>query len=236
MPSSRSVWIGADPREVAAFAVARGSIRRKLTTPLPIKGIILKDLERDGLYTRKTEIKDGKLWDTISGAPMSTEFAISRFFTPLLAKDGWALFVDCDVMARVNLNELFQLADPKYALMCVQHDYTPKQTTKMDGQIQTVYSRKNWSSVMLFNVDHPSNKNLTLEMLNTVPGRDLHRFCWLKDTEIGALDPKWNFLVGESPATDAAIVHFTLGAPCMPGYESVQYADEWREELNIWAR
>jgi hypothetical protein len=52
---------------------------------------------------------------------------------------------------------------------------------------------------MLFNCDHPSNKKLTVEMINTLPGRDLHRFCWLEDDEIGELDPGWNWLVGEQP-------------------------------------
>jgi hypothetical protein len=28
----------------------------------------------------------------------------------------------------------------------------------MDGQAQTRYARKNWSSVMVFNCDHPANE------------------------------------------------------------------------------
>jgi hypothetical protein len=35
---------------------------------------------------------------------------------------------------------------------------------------------------MVFNCDHPANRALTLDLINTVPGRDLHRFCWLDPT------------------------------------------------------
>ena len=49
----------------------------------------------------------------ISDAPMSTEFSISRFLVPALAKEGWALFLDADMLARANLMRLFELADPR---------------------------------------------------------------------------------------------------------------------------
>jgi len=100
----------------------------------------------------------------------------------------------------------------------------------MDGMVQTSYSRKNWSSVMLFNCSHPSNKNLTVDLVNTVPGRDLHRFCWLKDNEIGELPLEWNYLVGYSKLNGSkpALVHFTHGLPDLAGYEDQEYADEWR--------
>jgi hypothetical protein len=99
------------------------------------------------------------------------------------------------------------------------------------------YWRKNWSSFAIFNVDHPSNKALTLEAVNTLPGRDLHAFCWLKDEEIGGLDQSWNFLVGDTdPEVVPDVIHFTSGCPDMPGYEGVPYADAWRGTLNDWAR
>lgn len=239
----RSIFIGFDPREAAAFAVARGSIKSRLSVSIPIFGIVKDRLETSGLYTRPTSHAKGQLWDVISEAPMSTEFAISRFFTPHLAmatcrdkqRRGWALFVDCDVMARDNLCRLFDLADDKYAVMCVKHDFVPSEKVKMDGQIQTRYARKNWSSVMLFNLDHPSNEKLSLEVLNTLPGRDLHRFCWLTDSEIGELPAEWNYLVGHTSADSARLVHFTDGIPSMPGYEQCEFADEWRDELSEWA-
>jgi hypothetical protein len=132
-------------------------------------------------------------------------------------------------MLRRNVSHLFELADDRYAVMCVQHDHRPQATSKMDGQIQTSYARKNWSSVMLFNVEHPGNARLTVEMINRLPGRDLHRFCWLRDDEIGALPPEWNFLAGNGQAmANPALVHFTNGLPDVPGCEAQPFADDWR--------
>jgi lipopolysaccharide biosynthesis glycosyltransferase len=236
-PDYRSIWIGFDPREADAFAVARESIKRRLNTPLPINGIVLDDMRGAGLYRRPTQRPNGKLWDEISEAAMSTEFAISRFLTPHLARDGWALFVDCDVMAMSNIEELFGLADPSKAVMCVKHNFAPPPGVKMDGQEQTRYARKNWSSVMLFNVKHPANKALTVELINTVPGRDLHRFCWLDDEDIGEIGPEWNWLVGHSsPNLEPKLIHYTDGIPSMRGYESQPFAAQWRAELSRWAR
>lgn len=233
----RSIWIGFDPREAAAFAVCRDSIKRTLTQQIPIRGIVLDDLRRDGLYTRPIETRDGQLYDPVSAAPMSTEFAISRFFTPFLAGSGWALFMDCDILVRSSLVRLFEEANPKYAVYCVKHNHVPQEIVKMDGQTQTKYARKNWSSFCLFNCDHPANKKLTLHKLNTLPGRDLHRFCWLEDDEIGELGPEWNYLVGESSEpVRPNVLHFTKGGPWMEGYEEVDYADQWNEALRAWAR
>lgn len=231
-----SVWIGFDPREAAAYAVCRSSIRRRLTQPLPINGLVLDDLRRAGLFWRQQELRDGKIWDVISGAPCATEFSISRFLVPHLAEGGWALFMDCDMLARESLARLFELRDPSKAVMVVKHDHRPTNAFKMDGQVQTSYARKNWSSLMLWNCEHPSTKKLTVEMVNTLPGRDLHRFCWLEDDEIGELPVEWNWLAGHcSESIDPCIVHHTDGTPAMPGYEHAPYAEEWRRELALWA-
>lgn len=87
----------------------------------------------------------------------------------------------------------------------------------------------------MFNVAHDANKAITLEMLNALPGRDLHRFCWLEDDEIGELGPEWNYLVGHSQADKPHLVHFTDGIPSMAGYEDCEFADEYRAELEMWA-
>lgn len=234
-----SIWLGFDPREAGAFAVARESIRRHLTAPIPIYGVILDDLRTAGLYRRPTGRRLGQLWDDISDAPMATEFAISRFLVRHLARSGLALFMDCDVMARGNLARLFEKAEaeaPAHALWCVKHDHAPAESFKMDHQIQTVYARKNWSSVMMIDCDHPANDGLTVDLINTVPGRDLHRFCWLDDAEIGELGPEWNYLVGHTRANvDPIVVHFTDGIPTMEGFRDVSYADEWHAVLRVWA-
>lgn len=242
----RSIYIGYDPREIQAFAVAVHSARLHMwKRQIPVRGIVLSELQAVGAYTRPTERSvrdDGSpvLIDKLSAradynGAMSTEFAISRFFTPLLALKGWALFMDCDMLVRADLNNLFDLLDPRYAVMCVKHEHASAVTTKMDGQPQTNYARKNWSSVMAFNCEHTSNAALSGHWLNTLPGRDLHRFCWLKDKEIGALPPAWNWLAGEQPPMENPfIVHHTLGSPCLKGYEDAPYADEWRQRLSQW--
>lgn len=232
----QSIWIGFDPRETDAFAVARHSIERHCNTPIPVKGVVLTDLRNGNLYDRPTSRREGRLWDDISDAPMATEFACSRFLVPILAKSGWALFLDADMLVRRDIARLFALADPSKAVMVVKHDHQPPEGVKMDGQAQTRYARKNWSSVMLFNCDHPANRALTVELVNSVPGRDLHRFCWLEDGQIGELPAEWNYLVGHTDGVeDPAIVHFTDGVPSMAGYEDCEFADEWKAELRAWA-
>jgi hypothetical protein len=241
-----SVWVGFDPREAAAFAVAKQSIKRNSSIPIPTYGLVLSDLQERGLYYRETRVADGRLFDVISDHPMATEFAISRFLTVYLARehqyrkgDRWALFMDSDVMCRRSIDALFSQADPDKAVQVVKHNFNPTSDTKMDGQVQSRYARKNWSSVMLFNVDHSANDALTPELVNSVPGRDLHAFCWLEDHLIGDLSPDWNYLVGFHQAAaypNPGIVHFTDGIPTMPGYEDCEYAQEWRRVLKQWAR
>jgi hypothetical protein len=228
-----SIWLGYDTKETTAFAVARYSIR-KYDRYIPIKGLVLDHLQRNGLYYREHEWRmddDGvkRRYDVISNAPMSTEFSISRFLVPLLAKTGWALFADGDILVRGNIHQLFALGDANKAVMCVKHTYKQSKGYKKDKQLQTIYPRKNWSSVMLFNCDHPLNQKLTVEYINQLPGRELHRFCWLQDEDIGELPPEWNYCVGHTELNrEPMLVHFTDGLPDLPGYEDQDYAEEWR--------
>lgn len=237
---NKSIWIGYDDRETVAFAIARATIRR-FDSFIPIHGVILKDLVGQGLYTRETRRKingDGR-FDFVDvpsisedyDGRLSTEHANARFFVPMLAKTGWAIFCDCDVMWKVNPEQVFELRDESKALMVVRHDYEPRESVKMDGQAQTKYPWKNSSSMMLINCDHPAHKRLTLEDLNTRPGRDLHRFYWCEEDEIGVLPPEFNYLVGVSklpPVIVPKVIHFTRGLPDMAGWENQEYAEEWR--------
>lgn len=235
------IFIGFDPRESDAFLVARSSVQRYLSAPIPVYSLVLRWLRQKGLYTRPTSrLVNNQMWDDISNAPMSTEFAISRFLIPHLVREqrtqtggrGWALFMDCDVMLRTSVARLFELADDSKAVMVVKHLHAPTSMVKMDAQVQTAYPRKNWSSVMLINCDHPANDKLTPELVNTLPGRDLHRFCWLEDDMIGELPVEWNWLAGTSDTNrNPHLVHFTDGVPTMPGCEKVPYAASWWLEL-----
>lgn len=240
MRASRCVYIGYDPREYGAFAICRESIRRFDRFNLKVMGLVLSELRDAGLYTRETRQRyneEGRLEliDVLSitegyNGRISTEHANSRFLVPLLCKTGWALFCDSDIMFRVSATEVFELADPSKAIQVVHHDFAPEETTKMDGQLQTVYPRKNQSSMMLINCDHPAHKRLTVEDINTRPGRDLHRFFWLNDSEIGQLPPEYNYLEGETVLPEGVqpkVVHYTRGIPDMAGYENVEFAEEW---------
>src|SRR3989304_3392167 len=88
----KRIYIGYDPREAEAYAVCQHSLEHHIKLAggvagleYEIRGLCLDDLRAAGLYTRPTgRTHAGLLWDNISGAPMSTEFAISRFLVPHL--------------------------------------------------------------------------------------------------------------------------------------------------------
>jgi hypothetical protein len=224
------VFIGYDGREVPAYQVCVRSLVSRCSAPVEPQPLMLAHLQAARLYTRPTtRDAEGRLFDTISAHPMATEHAIARFLVPHLARhSGWALSCDADILWRGDAAELFALADPAYAVMVVKHDHRPPARRKMDGQVQSEYPRKNWSSVILWNCAHPAHRRLTLGMINDVPGRDLHAFSWLADGEIGALPEAWNWLEGHSaPELEAKAAHFTRGTPDMPGYGNTLYAGEW---------
>ena len=119
------------------------------------------------------------------------------------------------------------------AVYCVKHDHRPTETTKMDGAVQTVYPRKNWSSLMLFNCVHPAVRRLTPDIVNRTSGAYLHRMQWVADEEIGALPCDWNWLEGSDrkPAQGTPkAVHFTRGGPWFQNWRNVDYGDLWRTE------
>ena len=211
------IFIGYDSREQEAYDICHYSIKEKTGDTIPIGPLKQSDLRNCGLYTRP------------ANEPASTEFTFTRFLIPQLYAGQWALFVDCDFVFTASLHELFALCDPKYAVMCCKHDYIPKAATKMDGQKQTAYPRKNWSSLVLFNCQHPANKVLTSEIVNSSPGSFLHRFQWLTDDLIGDIPIDWNYLVGEYPKLSYAPkgIHYTNGGPWFPAYEKCDYHEIW---------
>jgi hypothetical protein len=229
------IFIGWDPRERRAWNVCDRSIVAHSAVPPPRRAICRTLLEHEGFYWRPTARRGGRLWDEISGAPMSTEFALARFFVPFVARGvRWALCVDGDFMFRADVAGLLALADPRYAVQVVKHRHLPAEAEKMDGQAQTAYDRKNWSSCVLWNLGHAGCRRLLLRDANEKPGLWLHQFGWLKDHEIGDLPHAWNWLEGSSAAAiDPKAVHFTRGTPDMPGYEDAAYADEWRGHLSV---
>ena len=148
---------------------------------------------------------------------------------------GWALFIDCDIVFLEDVNNLFSLADDRYAVMCVKHEFNPKPGLKMDGQVQTVYPRKNWSSVVLWNCAHPSNEKVTVDSVNNpnFDGAYFHRFSWLKDEEIGELPCDWNWLVGWYKKDDGVprAIHYTEGGPWFKNYRNCEFNKDWKKCL-----
>src|SRR6185437_187672 len=136
---------------------------RRSSRPVTIRALRRPDLIDAGVYTRRA-IRVGNGWiDGIDGKPFSTEFSFSRFLVPALSLfDGWALFCDCDFLFTADISRLFALADDRYAVMCVKHRHDPVETRKMDGVPQTRYRRKNWSSLVLWNCGHKSNRPLSV--------------------------------------------------------------------------
>lgn len=218
------VFVGYDTREDIAYQVCKHSLeaRNKDVEVRPLKQNELRD---QGWYTRPID----KL--------ASTEFTFTRFLVPELSNfDGWALFCDSDIIFIENIKELFDQADDKYAVMCAQHDYTPKEGIKMDGQTQTVYPRKNWSSVVLFNCGHPSNRKLDLNLVNNplITGAYLHRFSWLDDSEIGQISHEWNWLTDwyeEGKDGTPKALHYTEGGPWFENYRNCDWHLTWKKEL-----
>ena len=198
------IFIGVDPRERAATNVLIDTLIQQSSAPLAITPMLTPQLEQQGLYWRQRDPKQ------------STAFSFSRFLVPhLMGYQGWAIFMDCDMLARDDIAQLWAKRDEKFAVMCVQHEHVPGETVKFLGELQSAYPKKNWSSLMLMNCSQCTA--LTPEYVNTATGLELHRFHWLdSDHQIGAIPEIWNHLVAvqdPSKAEAAKMLHWTLGGP-----------------------
>jgi len=219
-----SCFIGYDSKEDIAYRVCKYSLNKRSSLKTNIISLKLDELVAKNYYYRSID-------------PLaSTQFTYSRFLVPALMNfKGWALFCDCDFIFLSDVADLIKNVDESKAVYCVQHDYTPKEKHKMDGKKQTIYPRKNWSSFILFNCSHPSNKKLTIDLVNQETGAFLHQFKWLKDQEIGSLDERWNWLEGWTSNhnnNQPFAVHFTRGGPWFSEWQDVEYAKEWIIERN----
>jgi lipopolysaccharide biosynthesis glycosyltransferase len=211
------VFIGYDSAEEVAFSVLAHSIHARASTPVAAAPVMLSQLKE--VFRRP------------HNALQSTQFSFSRFLTPWLAGyEGWALFMDCDMLMLEDIAELWKLRDERYAVQVVKHVHVPKEDVKFLGHTQTKYEKKNWSSVMLMNCARC--RALTPEYVNTASGLELHQFKWLgTDALIGELPSRWNHLVGyDAPRADAALVHYTIGGPWFPEYRDSEHAAEWLRE------
>lgn len=209
------VFLGFDSNETVAYHTLAHSILRHASVPVSVTPLKLSQLpmHRDRTPTQ------------------STEFSFSRFLVPwLCGYEGTAIFLDSDMLVRADLAQLHGISGA--AVSVVKHDYEPRQEDKFLGQRQSIYAKKNWSSVMVF--DNSMCRRLTPEYVNTASGLELHQFKWLpSDAWIGSLEAGYNHLVGEyAPNPQANIAHFTRGGPWFAEYENCEFADEWRAERN----
>ena len=213
-----NIFIGYDSKEKVAYNVLSHSIIQNSTKPVAITPIALNHLKDDFVRERN--------------ALSSTEFSFSRFMIPhLMNYQGWALFMDCDMLMFEDVSELWRMRDDSKAIQVCKHNYIPKEKTKFLGQTQTAYPKKNWSSFMLMNCSKCSS--LTPDYVNRASGLELHQFKWLEgDHLIGDLPLEWNWLVGEyEHKDDVKNVHYTKGGPWFEEYARCDYSQDWFKNL-----
>tara|TARA_Y100000385_G_scaffold275798_1_gene320658 strand:- start:2419 stop:3093 length:675 start_codon:yes stop_codon:yes gene_type:complete len=214
-----NIFIGYDSKEKVAFNVLSYSILKNSSKPVAITPIYLDNIKDDFVRER----------NNLS----STEFSFSRFIIPhLMNYQGWALFMDCDMLMIDDIAKLWRLRDDKYAVQVCKHDYVPKSQTKFLNQVQTVYPKKNWSSVMLMNC-HKCH-TLTPDYVNKASGLELHQFKWLESEKlIGDIPLEWNWLADEyEPKEEVHNIHYTEGGPYFENYENCDYSDLWYKYYN----
>jgi hypothetical protein len=231
------VYIGYDAKEHVAFEVLVESIKRTASRPIHIVPIKADKVRAAGLYNRCYRVdENGQYWDISDGRPFSTAFSFSRFLVPALEQyEGWGLFMDCDMMVRSDIWEIFEtFNDPDYAVYTVPHSYIPPEGLKLDGKLQQPYPFKNWSSFMLFNCSHPVNLDLSPDNVSRKSGRWMHSFQWLPSNDlIGRIPEEWNWLDDHSdPTITPKNVHFTTGGPWFEHWKPARecdetYAEEW---------
>ena len=220
------VYVGFDSKVPHVTDICAFSLSRRATIPLSVLALNQSVLRECGLYWR-------------DGDPLaSTEFTYSRFLVPAL--NGYrsrAVYCDNDFLWLSDIADLIAGLDQSAGVSCVQHHHEPTEARKMDGQVQTRYPRKNWSSLMLFDCVDEFVRKLTVEVANTETGKFLHRFEWIPDDRIGSLTTEWNWLEGHNDRPSRGlphVVHFTRGGPWLEDWADVDYADLWRTEHAAW--
>lgn len=208
------LYVGYDAREAVAYHSFCQSVIDRCSMPVSFTPLINRVMPVDGK-------REG-----------SNDFIYSRFLVPHMhtGLGRWAIYADGDMVCKADIAELWALRDDKYSVMVCKHDYKTKANIKYLGNKNEDYPRKNWSSLILFNVGGFRHLDLTPKFVSEATGAFLHRFQWLKDEEIGSLPLEWNWLAEEYPENpQAKLVHYTLGIPAFPEYKDCDHSAEWRE-------
>ena len=209
------IVVGFDEREAIAYHTFTQSVIQKTSLPTRFLPLNIKSLSS---YTETH--KDG-----------SNDFIYSRFLVPYLMNfKGWAIYADGDMVCLEDIKKLWDLRNDKYAVQLVKHDYKTKIKKKYFGNKNEDYPRKNWSSLILWNCNHPSHKVLTPEFIKKQTGAFLHRFSWIGNTEIGEINKEWNWLALEyEEKKDINLIHYTIGTPCFKEYENTSLSSYWKD-------
>lgn len=185
------VFIGYDPRQPISLNVLQSSIYRKSSKPVAITPLVLETLplKRQGL----------------------TPFTYSRFLVPYLCDyQGWALFLDADIILMDDIAKLFELRDERFAVM------VSKNSIKFE-----------WASVMLFNC--AKCQVLTPEFIETAP--KLHDCSFVDESLIGDLPREWNHLCGyDEPRANPKLIHYTQGVPAFKETFDCEHSEAWFQE------
>ena len=211
------IVVGFDQREAVAYHSFTQSVIEKSSIPIRFLPLNINSLTK-----YKETHEDG-----------SNEFIYSRFLVPYLMNfKGWAIYADGDMVCLEDIKKLWNLRDNKYAIQVVKHDYKTKIRNKYWGNKNENYPRKNWSSLILWNCEHKSHKILTPDFIQKQTGAFLHRFNWIKDSEIGDINKEWNWLAMEyEEKQDINLIHYTIGTPCFEEYENSSLASYWKKSF-----
>ena len=230
-----TVYIGYDSSNYGqelAFEVCKRSLLR-FNKNLKIIKLDRKELKNKKLYLREND-NDG-----------STDFTYTRFLVPFLNNyTGYAIFCDSDFLWRCDINILKQYFEDDKSLLCVKHNYaTCLSNKKMDGLKQEWYPRKNWSSLMIFNCEHPDCKKLDINNIKIKSAKWLHRMEWTNDENIKEIPKTFNYLLGYYEDTiEPKAVHLTDGGPWHNDWYSKKiptnskYETEWLDYLNNYEK
>ncbi len=220
MKQQRRIFIGYDSPHPEAYHVCRQSMIDHGADPNIIYPLVLRDLEKLGLY-----------WRPPQG---STEFSFTRFLVPYLSGYyGHSLFCDADFLWRSNPEDLIDFVELRgESVHVVKHQLRGYEhgNTKMIDKHQHWYPRKNWSSLMVFNNSMPECMTLKPTVVSESEASYLHELEWVKSCDIGELPMTYNYLVGYAGyehIKEPKAVHFTDGGPWLDGYKDVDYAGEW---------
>ncbi len=213
------IFVGYDPREAIAYHTCVNSIIRNSSRPVAIVPVAL-NFFKDYAETHT----DG-----------SNHFIYTRFLVPYLMEyQGWAIFIDGDMIVRGDIAELWDLKQYTRDAMVVKHDYKTRMKEKYLGSPNEDYPRKNWSSVILWNCNAIRNRQLDPEFVQKSTGAFLHRFSWIDDSRLGELPSEWNWLPDEyGPNPNAKLLHYTLGTPCFDEFKHTPMNEHWHAERTL---